>query len=210
MKHDCCNVHFWYFLQRQASLYFVLLRPKNCSVEKLTATLNRFNKCYEWNVRENFLFNSDSSSSVPSLSLRNVVSSLFTFFLRLLQPKAQHCVSNFPIFLTAYNNSNMAPIEFRGLHFLPLATYELLDPVLFLRSVSTLSSLVYRDSLGHGSASYDWQVRLRYHKQRIVVIKQKTLKTTENYNYWEINTPCSLGQTWLIQVSWKIFWSATR
>ena len=95
---------FWYFLRRQASLYFVLLRPNNCRVEKLTATLNKFNKCYEWNVRENFLFNSDSSSSVPSLSLRNVVSSPFTFFLRLLQPKAQHCVPNFPIFLTAYNN----------------------------------------------------------------------------------------------------------
>ena len=104
MKHDCCNVHFWYFLQRQASLYFVLLRPKNCSVEKLTATLNKFNKCYKRNVCENFLFNSDSSSSVPSLSLRNVVSFPFTFFLRLLQPKAQHCVPNFPIFLTAYNN----------------------------------------------------------------------------------------------------------
>ena len=29
----------------------------------------------------------------------------------------------------------MATIEFRGLHFLPLATYELLDPVLFFRSV---------------------------------------------------------------------------
>ena len=91
-------------MRRQASLYFVLLRPKNCSVEKLTATLNRFNKCYEWNVRENFLFNSDSSSSVPLLSLRNVVSSPFTFFLRLLQPKGQHCVPNFAIFLTAYYN----------------------------------------------------------------------------------------------------------
>ena len=29
----------------------------------------------------------------------------------------------------------MATIEFRGLHFLPLATYELLDAVLFFRSV---------------------------------------------------------------------------
>ena len=38
------------------------------------------------------------------LSLRNVVSSPFTFFLRLLQPKTKHCVANFPIFLTAYNN----------------------------------------------------------------------------------------------------------
>ena len=86
------------------TVYFVFLRPKNCSVQKLTATLKRFNKYYEWNVRENFLFNSDSSSSVPSLSLRNVVSSPFTFFLRLLQPKAQHCVPNFLNFLTAYNN----------------------------------------------------------------------------------------------------------
>ena len=77
---------------------------KNCSVEKLTATLNKFNKCYEWKVRENFLFNSDSSSSVPLLSLRNVVSSPFIFFLRLLQPKTKHCVPNVPIFLTAYNN----------------------------------------------------------------------------------------------------------
>ena len=108
--------------------------------------LNKFNKCYEWNVRENFLFNTDSSSSVPLLSLRNVVSSPFTFFLRLLQPKAQHCVPNFPLFLTAYIkqlwslccescHSNVAPIQFRGLHFLPLATYKLLDPVLFFRSV---------------------------------------------------------------------------
>ena len=52
----------------------------------------------------NVLFNSDTSLSIPSLSLRNVVSSPFTFFLRLPQPKAQHCVPNFPIFLTAYNN----------------------------------------------------------------------------------------------------------
>ena len=90
----------------------------------------------------NVFFNSDSSLSIPSLSLRNVVSSPFTFFLRLLQSKAQHCVPNFSIFLTAYNNyvaevvtSTLAPIEFRGLHFLHLATYELLDPVLFFRSV---------------------------------------------------------------------------
>ena len=72
------------------------------------------------------LFNSDSSSSVPLLSLRNVVSSTFTFFLRLLQAKAQHCVPNFPIFLTAYNNyvaKGVSPIwrrlNFAGFIFCP-------------------------------------------------------------------------------------------
>ena len=101
MKHDCLSNGLVFFLRRQATLYFVLPRPKNCSVEKLTATLHRFNKCYESNGRENFLFNMDSSSSVPLLLLRDVVSSPFTFFLRLLQPKAQNCVLNFQ---TAYNN----------------------------------------------------------------------------------------------------------
>ena len=103
MKHDCLSNVLGVFFGDKPPLYFVLPRPKNCSVEKLTATLNRFNKCYESNGRENFLFNTDSSSSVLLLN-HSEMSSPFTFFLRLLQPKAQHCVPNFPIFLTAYNN----------------------------------------------------------------------------------------------------------
>ena len=120
MKNYCCLSNDpVFFCGDKPPLYFVLLRPKNCSVEKLTATLNKFNKCYEWNVSENFLFNSDSSPSVPSLSLRNVVSSPFTFFLRLLQPKQQRCVPNFPIFLTAYNNyaTNVVTPIWRRLNF---------------------------------------------------------------------------------------------
>ena len=81
---------------------------------------------HQWNVRKNFLFNLDSSSSGPSLPLRDVLSFPFTFFLRLLQPKAQHYVPSFPIFIIALQqhyresgHSNMAQIEFRGLHFLP-------------------------------------------------------------------------------------------
>ena len=155
MKNYCClsNV-LVFFAETSLPMYFVLLRPKNCSVEKLTATLNRFNKCYEWNVRENFLFNSDSSSSVPSLSLRNVVSSPFIFFLRLLQSKAQHYVPNFPIFLTAYNNyatKVVTPIwrrlNFAGFILCP-SRHVLLDPVLFFRSVVPRAN--------HWSLKKDW------------------------------------------------------
>ena len=105
MKNYCClsNV-LVFFAETSLSCTSYSSDQKPAVLKTLTATLNRFNKCYEWHVRENVLFNSDSSSSVPSLSLRNVVSFPFTFFLRLLQPKAQHCVPNFPIFLTAYNN----------------------------------------------------------------------------------------------------------
>ena len=129
MKNECCLSNILVFFAETSlpcTAYFLFLRPKNCSVEKLTATLNRFNKCYEWNIRETFLFNTEYSSSVPLLSLRNVVSSPFTFFLRLLQLKAQHCVPNFPIFLTAYNNyatKVVSPIlrrlNFAGFSFCP-------------------------------------------------------------------------------------------
>ena len=59
----------------------------------------------------NVLFNSDTSLSIPSLSLRNVVSSLSPFFFTYCSQKH------------STGHSNMAPIEFRGLHFSPLATF---------------------------------------------------------------------------------------
>ena len=90
---------------------------------------------------ENFLFNVDSSPSGPSLSLWDVWFS-FTFFLHLLQPKVQHCILSLPISVVSLQqlyqesgHSNMALIEFRGLHFLMQSNPGLLYPVLYFRSV---------------------------------------------------------------------------
>ena len=90
-----------------------------------------------------FSFNLDSSSSGPSLSLRDVhVVVSFHIFLRLLQPKAQHYVPTFPTFIIDVQqrygesgHSNTVQIEFRGFHFLPHCNLWLLDSVLFFRSV---------------------------------------------------------------------------
>ena len=100
MKHDCLS-NVLVFSSPPCTSYSPD-QIKNCSVEKLTATLNKFNKCYEWNVHENFLLIRILHRQFPYY--HSEMSSPFTFFLRLLQPKAQYCVPNFPIFLTAYNN----------------------------------------------------------------------------------------------------------
>ena len=78
------------------------------------------------------------SSDQKNSSVEKLTKTDFTFFLHLLQPKAQHCVPNFPIFLTAYNNyvaKVVTPIwrrfNFAGFIFCP-SRHELLHPVLHI------------------------------------------------------------------------------
>ena len=64
---------------------------------------------YEWKVRGNSLFSWDSSSSLPSLSLRLVSCCNFRF-IRLLHPNAQHWVPFLPMICSTVAHSLKARV----------------------------------------------------------------------------------------------------